>query len=75
MVSVTGPPQNAGSHPDIRIKAFGSHADAAAMRRYAEAIRDGKLTLPVDEVLPLAEAAEAHEKGERGGVGKIVLRT
>ena len=71
--SVVGPPQNAA--PRIQIKAFGSHADAAAMRRYAEAIRDGKLTLPIDVVLPLEEAAEAHEKGERGGVGKIVLRT
>jgi NADPH:quinone reductase-like Zn-dependent oxidoreductase len=71
--SVVGPPQNAA--PGIQIKAFGSHADAAAMRRYAEAIRDGKLTLPIDVVLPLEEAAEAHEKGERGGVGKIVLRT
>ena len=71
--SVVGPPQNAA--PRIQIKAFGSHADAAAMRRYAEAIRDGKLTLPIDVVLPLEEAAEAHEKGERGGVGKIVLQT
>jgi NADPH:quinone reductase-like Zn-dependent oxidoreductase len=73
--SVVGPPQNAGSNSNIRIKAFGSHADAAAVRHYAEAIRDGKLILPIDVVLPLADAAEAHEKGERGGVGKIVLRT
>ena len=52
-----------------------SHADAKAMVQYAEAIRDGKLAFPIDFVLPLASAAEAHEKGEKGGIGKIILMT
>ena len=72
--SVVGPPQDSALHPQVRIKAFGSHADARAMVHYAEAIRDGKLTLPIDTVLPLAEASAAHQKGEKGGAGKIVLR-
>jgi NADPH:quinone reductase-like Zn-dependent oxidoreductase len=73
--SIVGPPQDAALHPQVRIKAFGSHADAKAMTHYAEALRDGKLSLAIDAVLPLAEAARAHEKGEKGGVGKIVLST
>jgi NADPH:quinone reductase-like Zn-dependent oxidoreductase len=71
--SVVGPPQDSAIHPRVRIKVFGSHADTKAMMHYAEAIRDGKLALPVDVIVPLAEAAEAHEKGEKGGIGKIVL--
>jgi NADPH:quinone reductase-like Zn-dependent oxidoreductase len=73
-VSVTGPPRDAAQYPQVRIKSFGSHSDTKAMAHYAEAIRNGKLALPIDSILPLAGASEAHEKGEKGGVGKIVLR-
>lgn len=73
--SVVGPPKDAALHPQVQIKAFGSHADAKAMVHYAEAIRDGKLAFSVDLVLPLEEAAKAHEKGEKGGIGKILLTT
>ena len=72
--TVVGPPQDSAHYPQVRIRAFGSHADASSMIHYAEAIRDGKLALPIDAVLPLAEASVAHEKGEKGGVGKILLR-
>ena len=71
--STVGPPSDAALHPTIKINAFGSHPDAKAMLHYAEAIRDGKLKFPVDCLLPLASAAEAHTRGEKGGVGKIVL--
>jgi NADPH:quinone reductase-like Zn-dependent oxidoreductase len=71
--SLVGPPADAALHPTVKINAMSSRADAAAIVRYAEAIRDGKLKLPVDRVLPLSDAAEAHTEGEKGGVGKIVL--
>jgi NADPH:quinone reductase-like Zn-dependent oxidoreductase len=71
--SAVGPPQDAALNPTVQVKAFGSHADAKAMARFAEAVRDGKLKLPIDLVLPLGEAATAHAKGEKGGIGKIVL--
>jgi len=48
--------------------------DVAAFVHYAEAVRDGKLVLPIDRMMPLAEAAEAHAILEKHGVtGKIVL--
>jgi len=72
-VSIVGPPQDAALRPTVQVKVFGSHADAKAMAHLAEAVRDGKLKLPVDLVLPLGQAADAHVKGEKGGIGKIVL--
>jgi NADPH:quinone reductase-like Zn-dependent oxidoreductase len=71
--ALTGPPSDAALNPTVHVHAFGSHPDAKAMLHYAEAIRDGKLKFPVDLLLPLADAAEAHTKGEKGGIGKIVL--
>ncbi|MGA8938323.1 MAG: NADP-dependent oxidoreductase [Acidobacteriaceae bacterium] len=71
--SIVGPPRGAELHPSVHINAFGSQPDPAAMVHFAEAIRDGKFKLPIDLVLPLSEAAEGHAKGERGGIGKIIL--
>jgi NADPH:quinone reductase-like Zn-dependent oxidoreductase len=71
--STVGPVGNAALHPTVEVNAFGSHADAKAIVHYAEAIRDGKLALPIDRMLPLSDASEAHAAAEKGGVGKIVL--
>jgi NADPH:quinone reductase-like Zn-dependent oxidoreductase len=71
--SVLGQPQDAALHPTVQINAFMAHPDTKAIVHYAEAIRDGKLILPIDRVLPLADAAEAHAQAEKGGIGKIVL--
>ncbi len=72
--AITGPPQDAALHPTVTINAFGSHPDAPAMIPYAEAIRDGKLIFPIERIMPLSEAAEAHALLEKGGVpGKVVL--
>jgi NADPH:quinone reductase-like Zn-dependent oxidoreductase len=72
--SVVGPPSNAALHPTIHVNAFMAHPDAKTYVHYAEAIRDKKLKLPIERVLPLTDAAEAHTAGEKGGVsGKMVL--
>ncbi|QMV18790.1 zinc-binding dehydrogenase [Granulicella sp. 5B5] len=73
--SIVGPPKDAALHPTVHVNAMGSHADANAIVHYAEAIRDGKVKLPIDLILPLEKASEAHTKGEKGGIGKIVLTT
>jgi NADPH:quinone reductase-like Zn-dependent oxidoreductase len=39
----------------------------------AEAVRDGKLVIPISEKLPLGAAAEAQAAAEKGGIGKILL--
>ena len=71
--SLVGPPQGAVLHPLIRINPMMAHPNPATVAHYGAAIRDGKLKLPVSEVLPLAEAAAAQGRAEKGGVGKIVL--
>jgi NADPH:quinone reductase-like Zn-dependent oxidoreductase len=39
----------------------------------AEAVRDGKLVIPISQKLPLGEAAEAQKVAEKSGNGKILL--
>jgi NADPH:quinone reductase-like Zn-dependent oxidoreductase len=47
--------------------------DPATVIHYGEAVRDGKLKLPIDRILPLSQAAEAQTVAEKGGIGKVVL--
>ena len=39
----------------------------------AEAVRDGKLMIPISRKLPLSKADEAQAAAEKGGIGKILL--
>jgi NADPH:quinone reductase-like Zn-dependent oxidoreductase len=72
--SVLGPPKDAELNPTVNVNAIMGKPDAATFIHYAEAVRDGKLVLPIDRLMPLSEAAEAHAALEKGGVaGKIVL--
>ncbi len=51
-----------------------AHPDPKTYIHYGEAIRDKKLEHPIDRMMPLAEAAEAHAIAEKGGLaGKIIL--
>jgi len=38
----------------------------------AEAVRDGKLVIPIGSKLP-SQAAEAQAAAEKGGIGKVLL--
>ncbi len=70
-------PHNAAQYPTVHITTvFGQVAPAtgaARMLQYAEAVRDGKLTIPIERIMPLADAAEAQGIAEKGGVAKIIL--
>jgi NADPH:quinone reductase-like Zn-dependent oxidoreductase len=71
--SVVGPPSNANLNPTIQVNAFMAHPDTKTYVHYAEAVRDGKLKIPVDRILPLAEAADGQAAAEKGGIGKVIL--
>lgn len=71
--SVLGPPKDAALHPTVKITAISAQHDAQTVAHYGEAVRDGRLKLPIESVMPLAEAADAQATAEKGGVGKIVL--
>lgn len=71
--SVLGPPKDAALHPTINIKPITAQPNPATYVHYGEAIRDNKLVITIDRVMPLSDAAAAHAAAEKGGVGKIVL--
>lgn len=71
--SVLGPPANAKLHPTIRIEAIQAQPDAKTLRALADDVLAGRLDIPIDRMVPLAEAAEAHAAAEKGGLGKILL--
>jgi NADPH:quinone reductase-like Zn-dependent oxidoreductase len=71
--TVLGPPSNAALHPTVTVNHIMASPDPATVVHYGEAVRDGKLKLPIDRILPLSKAAEAQAVAEKGGVGKVVL--
>ena len=71
--SVLGQPKDAALHPTINIKPMTAQPNPATYIHYGEAIRDNRLVLPIDRILPLSDAAAAQVAAEKGGVGKIVL--
>ena len=70
-------PQDAALYPTVHINTVFGQADPATragqILHYAEAVRDGKLTIPIERIMPLADAAEAQAIAEKGGIAKIVL--
>jgi NADPH:quinone reductase-like Zn-dependent oxidoreductase len=71
--SVVGAPQNAAEYPSVKVVKVFSHFDRETLQFMAEAVRDGKLVIPISEELPLSEADEAQARAEKGGIGKILL--
>jgi NADPH:quinone reductase-like Zn-dependent oxidoreductase len=71
--SVVGAPQNAAQYPSVKAVFVFSKFDRKTLEFMAEAVRDGKLVIPISKKLPLSQAAEAHAAAQKGGVGKILL--
>jgi len=71
--SVAGTPQNAAEYPSVKAVFVFSKFDRETLQFMAEAVRDGRLVIPISKRLPLSEAAEAQAAAEKGGIGKILL--
>jgi NADPH:quinone reductase-like Zn-dependent oxidoreductase len=71
--SVLGAPRNAEKYPNVKVVPVYATPDAKTLQFMAEAVRDGKLVIPVGQKLPLSEAAKAQAAAEKGGTGKILL--
>src|SRR5580698_4706163 len=71
--SVVGAPQNAAKYPSVKAVPVFSKFDRKTLELMAEAVRDGKLVIPISQKLPLSEAAKAQAAAEKGGGGKILL--
>jgi NADPH:quinone reductase-like Zn-dependent oxidoreductase len=71
--SVVDVPQNAAQYPSVKVVHVFSQFDRKTLEFMAEAVRDGKLIIPISQKLPLSEAAKAHALAEKGASGKILL--
>jgi NADPH:quinone reductase-like Zn-dependent oxidoreductase len=71
--SVVGAPQNSAEYPSVKVVKVFSKFDRKTLEFMAEAVRDGKLVIPIGMKLPLSQAAEAHAAAAKGGAGKILL--
>src|SRR6202050_4570083 len=71
--SVLEVPQNAAKYSSVKVVHVFSKFDRKTLEFMAEAVRDGKLVIPISQKLHLSEAAEAQAAAEKGGVGKILL--
>ena len=71
--SVAGKPQNTAEYASVKAVFVFSHFDRDTLQFMAEAVRDGKLVIPIGPKFPLSQAAEAQAAAEKGGVGKILL--
>jgi NADPH:quinone reductase-like Zn-dependent oxidoreductase len=71
--TVLGAPQNAAKYPSVKVVHVFSKFDRKTLEFMAEAVRDGKLVIPISQKLPLSQAAEAQAAAEKGGIGKILL--
>ena len=71
--SVVDVPKNGANYPSVKVVHVFSKFDRKTLEFMAEAVRDGKLVIPISQKLPLSKAAEAQATAEKGGVGKILL--
>ncbi|MGA8026845.1 MAG: NADP-dependent oxidoreductase [Bryobacteraceae bacterium] len=70
--SVLGKPKEAEGK-NIRVEAFMATPDASLLRQMADAVRDGKLIIPIVRRMKLSEAGEAQTLAERGSLGGKIL--
>ena len=61
------------ANPSVRITRVLARPDASKVREFADDIRDGRFVLPINQRLPLREAARAHVMAQQGGAGKLIL--
>jgi NADPH:quinone reductase-like Zn-dependent oxidoreductase len=70
--STVGEPAGAKGR-DFVVRAFTAHPDSAMLAKYAAAVAERKLVIPIAKKLPLASAAEAQTLAEKKHPGGKVL--
>lgn len=62
-----------GNRAGVEVNSIFAQADPATTLRYAEAVRDGALAIPIFRKMPLSEAGNAQAIAEAGVSGKVLL--
>ena len=71
--SVIAPPTNAAAYPNVTIETMQVKPTPATLIAMAQAVRDGKLTIPLGQRFALADADKAHAAAEKSAFGKLLL--
>ena len=71
--SVVGGPANASSYPEVKVVPVYAQPESKVLYSLAQAVRDGKLAIPISLRLPLEDAGRGHAAVEKGGIGKVLL--
>ncbi|MBV9223769.1 MAG: NADP-dependent oxidoreductase [Acidobacteriaceae bacterium] len=71
--SVLGVPQNSKDDSDIKVVPVYSQPDTKILQYMAQAVKNGRLVIPIGAKLPLEEAAQGHTAVAKGGMGKVLL--
>src|SRR6202795_2931628 len=71
--SVLGAPPNAEKYPSEKVMPVFATPNVKILQYMAQAVRDGKLRIPISQKFPLSDAGEAHSAAEKGAGGKILL--
>jgi NADPH:quinone reductase-like Zn-dependent oxidoreductase len=73
--SAVAPPSNASAHPNVMVKTMQAKPAPATLIRMAEAVRTGRLVIPLGQRFALGDASKAHSAAEKGAAGKLLLLT
>jgi NADPH:quinone reductase-like Zn-dependent oxidoreductase len=60
-------------HPTVKVVPVMTKPDPGMLRTIAEDVVAGRLVIPIDRMMPLADAGEAQAAAEKGGIGKVLL--
>ena len=71
--SVLGPVANAQLHPTVHVEPIMAKMDAAELVELARDVVSGKLVIPVDRMIAMADAGAGQAAAEKGGIGKVLL--
>jgi NADPH:quinone reductase-like Zn-dependent oxidoreductase len=71
--SVLGPPRNAEKYPSVKVVPVFATPNVGVLQFMADAVRNGKLVIPISRKLPLSKAGEGQAAAEKGGIGKVLL--
>lgn len=71
--SVLGEPTNRKDFPQVNVVPVRVVEDGAELAQLAQAVKDGKLRIPVTMRFPLEKMEDAHRAAEKGASGKVLI--
>jgi NADPH:quinone reductase-like Zn-dependent oxidoreductase len=71
--SALAAPGNASAHPNVTVETMQAKPAPATLVRMAEAVRTGRLVIPLGQRYALSDASKAHSAAEKGAAGKLLL--